>query len=74
LEETAYPYAHEGPAEQVVLDRFMSISFVASQPPAVRNRIEGDIRRLIAGTPALSGPGSTAFPYITRLYTCRKTH
>ncbi|RVU34968.1 class I SAM-dependent methyltransferase [Hwanghaeella grinnelliae] len=73
LEETVCPYAHEGPAEQVVLDRFMSISFIASQPLAVRNKIEADIRRLIGQTPALSGPAPAAFPYVTRLYTCRKT-
>ena len=73
LEETSIPYFHEGPPDRVVLDRFLSISFVAAQPPDIRRTIETDIRALIARTPALSGPGPAVFPYNTCLYTCRKT-
>ncbi len=72
LNETSIPYAHEGRVEQIVLDRFMSISFVAAQTPEIQRSIEAGIHDLITRTAALSGPGPASFPYNTCLYTCRK--
>jgi len=34
LRERHFPYAHTGPAEQVILDRILSVSFIAALPPA----------------------------------------
>lgn len=41
-----FEHAHVGPFEEVVMDRFRSVSFIAAQPAEVRGRIEAELRRL----------------------------
>lgn len=72
ITERRDPYPHTGPAEDVILKRSLSISYVAAQPEKVRGDIEEKIRRLIAETPELSGKQQVIFPYETYMVAFRK--
>lgn len=69
LAERRFPHAHVGPAEAVIVDRTLSVSFVAALPEAGRAGVAAAVRALIAGTPDLSGP-TVAFPYETAAFHC----
>ena len=64
--------AHIGTAEQVVLRRTLSVSFIAGLPAEQRDEVERDIRAFIARTPELAGGGEIAFPYETSMYAYRR--
>jgi SAM-dependent methyltransferase len=70
LEETAMPHEHVGPAEHVVVDRTMSISFIASMAAEPRAAFEAELRQLVAETPALQGE-TVRVPYTTFAYLAR---
>lgn len=70
--ERRVSHAHIGTAEDVMIRRTLSVSFVAAQPEAVRNEVEARVRALIDKTPALAGRKEIAFPYETRMFTYRK--
>ena len=72
LHERAFPHAHAGSPEQVIVDRVASVSFIAALPDAQRARVLEEVRRLIESTPELSGRASVAMPYVTRAYWCRR--
>lgn len=65
LEETRIPHGHTGPAEQVIVDRILSVSFIAALPPDERERLASRIRDLIGSDPALAGKAEVTFPYVT---------
>lgn len=65
LEETRLPHGHTGPAEQVVVDRILSVSFIAALPRDEQERLAGRIRALIAAEPTLAGRAAVTFPYVT---------
>jgi SAM-dependent methyltransferase len=64
--------AHVGTTEQVVIQRTLSVSFIAALPAEQRAQVEREARALIARTPELAGPGEVAFPYETRMFAYRK--
>ena len=70
LEETCFPHQHVGTARAVILDRTLSVSFIAALPEAERARVEERLLALIATHPALRGRESVAFPYRTHAYRC----
>jgi len=70
LEQRRYPHAHVGPAERVVVDRVLSTSFIAALSAAERDKVAGEVRALIAATPALAGRAELAFPYETPAFAC----
>ena len=70
LRERHYPNRHAGPAEQVIVDRILSVSFIAALPPARQNDVVSEIRALIATTPELAGKSEVAFPYDTAAFSC----
>ena len=72
LEETIFPYVHVGPAEQVIVDRVRSVSFIAALPPDEHQRVVDELRQIIAHTPALAGQPTVTFPYRTMAFSCRK--
>ena len=72
LRERHFPNAHTGPAEQVILDRILSVSFIAALPPAGQNGVAAQIQALIAATPELAGNGEVTFPYDTAAFSCTK--
>lgn len=64
--------SHVGTAEQVVLARTLSVSFIAALPAEQRGEVERDVRALIARTPELAGGGDVVFPYETSMFVYRK--
>jgi hypothetical protein len=61
-----------GPAEQVIIDRILSVSFIANLPADEHAKVEAQLRELIAHHPALAGLGDVVFPYRTDAWHCRK--
>jgi SAM-dependent methyltransferase len=72
LAERHFRNDHVGPAESVIVDRILSISFIAALAPAERDGVGEQVRALIAATPALCGKVTMAFPYDTAAFACRK--
>ena len=72
LEEAHFHYGHTGPAERVIVDRTLSISFIAALPKAERDSVAAEIRALIAATPSLAGKSEVTYPYDTAAYCSRR--
>jgi SAM-dependent methyltransferase len=72
LEETCFPHQHLGNPREVIIDRTLSVSFIAAQSEDVRERIAGQLRDLIDGHPDLRGRERIAFPYRTHAFQCKK--
>jgi SAM-dependent methyltransferase len=70
LAQTVYPYQHVGTAREVILDRFLSVSFIAALPPPLKEQVAGQLQTLVDTHPALRGRDSIAFPYRTEAYCC----
>ncbi|MFJ4344418.1 class I SAM-dependent methyltransferase [Pseudomonas sp. NPDC089401] len=71
-EPTSFDHTHVGSAETVIMDRFLSVSFIASLPPAEKAEVTQQLRELIQTHPALRGQASIAFPYQTQAYLCHR--
>lgn len=72
LVETRFAHAHVGPPQQVIVDRFMSVSFIAALPDRDRAEVRAQIEALIADHPALRGQDTVHFPYATLAYHCER--
>ncbi|HEY4973245.1 MAG TPA: class I SAM-dependent methyltransferase, partial [Steroidobacteraceae bacterium] len=68
LQETAFSYRHRGAVQQVVVDRVLSISFIAALPAAERAQVAAMLHALIADQPQLRDSAAVEFPYLTRAY------
>lgn len=73
LVERHFPHGHAGTPERVIVDRVLSVSFIAALPAAERERVAGRVRAVIAATPELAGRDDVTFPYETAAFCCRKT-
>jgi hypothetical protein len=71
-ELTCFNYSHSGPAETVIMNRFLSVSFIAALPEAEKAVVTEQLRELIKTHPALRGRDSIDFPYQTQAYVCRR--
>jgi SAM-dependent methyltransferase len=71
LQEQHFPYEHIGSPEQVILDRTLSISFIAALPAAEKAHVAAQVRTLIDSSPSLAGGQNVAFPYVTAAFHCR---
>jgi hypothetical protein len=56
----------------VILDRTLSVSFIAALPEAERAGVAESVRDLIARTPELAGRSEVTFPYRTHVYWCER--
>jgi len=72
LELSRFSYQHVGPPDQVIVDRFMSVSFIAALPPAAQAEVRQQLQDLVAQHPALRGQSTVAFPYQTEAYLARR--
>lgn len=72
LTKQQFTHAHIGCPEDVIVNRFMSVSFIAAQDEPTRSKIETEIRTLITNDPALRGKDSVFFPYVTECFWCEK--
>jgi SAM-dependent methyltransferase len=69
LERTSFAYAHRTTPEGVV-DRVLSISFVATLPGDDRARVADEMLRILATDPATAGRAEIVFPYRTDVWVC----
>jgi ubiquinone/menaquinone biosynthesis C-methylase UbiE len=65
LRETCFPYQHIGTPQQVIVDRFLSVSFIAALRDSERSKVAQQLAELIASHPELKGRVTIAFPYET---------
>jgi SAM-dependent methyltransferase len=72
LHERVAAHSHTGTAEQVIVERTASTSFVAAMPENERLHLLDRVRALIDSTPDLAGKANVAMPYVTRMYWCYK--
>lgn len=72
LAERVFPHHHAGSPEQVIVDRTLSISFIAALPLARQEEIAAQLRALIANTPELAGKAEVSYPYQTAAFSCRR--
>ncbi|MBS0506248.1 MAG: methyltransferase domain-containing protein [Proteobacteria bacterium] len=72
LAETSLPHEHVGPPQQVIVDRFLSVSFIAALPEARHAQVRAEIEALVATHPQLRGREVVRFPYTTRAFACRR--
>jgi ubiquinone/menaquinone biosynthesis C-methylase UbiE len=72
LEESSFPHEHVGPPHVVVIERFMSVSFIASQPADVNAAIRRELEQLVATHPTLRGRETVSFPYRTLAFHCSR--
>ncbi|UOP09988.1 class I SAM-dependent methyltransferase [Pseudomonas palleroniana] len=71
-ELTCFPYQHVGSPQEVIMDRFLSVSFIAALPDAEKAKVSAQLQALIDTHPALQGRDSVAFPYQTQAYVCHR--
>lgn len=69
---TRLPYTHSGPPEQVIVDRVMSVSFIASLPESEQDIVRAKLRAVVESDPALQGRDVVSFPYSTAAYCCER--
>jgi SAM-dependent methyltransferase len=67
LETFRFRFEHEESIEQVV-DRAVSVSFVALQPVEVRERLAEEVRAFLSQAPETRGRATVRFPYRTEVY------
>ena len=72
LKQRMFSYQHVGTAQEVILDRFLSVSFIATLAPNENAQVAEQLRALIASHPALRERDSIAFPYRTEVYWCTR--
>ncbi|MBC3963035.1 class I SAM-dependent methyltransferase [Pseudomonas simiae] len=71
-EVTCFPYSHAGSPQEVIMDRFLSVSFIAALPDAPKAVVTAQLQALIDTHPALKGRDTVAFPYQTQAYVCHR--
>lgn len=72
LKEASFEHAHEGDLQTVVVDRILSVSFIASLPLEEREKVETQIKDLASTYPELTR-APVRFPYHTLAAWCRKS-
>ncbi|MGC2399277.1 MAG: class I SAM-dependent methyltransferase [Acidobacteriaceae bacterium] len=65
LRERQFTHRHTGPAEKVIIDRILSVSFMAALPAAEQEVITARLKDVIASYPELAGKAEVTFPYKT---------
>ncbi len=65
-----FVHEHVGRPQEVIVDRFLSVSFIAALSPQRKADVERQLRELIATHPALRGRDRLALPYVTEAYCC----
>jgi SAM-dependent methyltransferase len=73
LEETVLSYRHRGSARRVIVERVLSVSFVAALPEADRKHVAQSLDALIASHAELKDAASIEFPYRTHAYCSTRT-
>ena len=72
LAERRFSHAHTGPPEKVIIDRILSVSFMAALSPEQRADVTSQLKNIIASYPELSQKAVVTFPYETLAFFCTK--
>src|ERR1700733_6993297 len=72
LREKRFSNTHTGPPEKVIIDRIMSVSFMAALPPDQKEHAISQLKEVIATYPELAGKAQVTFPYETLACSCIK--
>lgn len=72
LREQRFSNRHTGPPEQVIVERILSVSFIAALPPDERERVTAQLRNVVATFPELAGKTQVTFPYETLAVVCTR--
>jgi SAM-dependent methyltransferase len=72
LREHRFSNTHTGPPEKVIIDRVMSVSFMAALPPDQQEHVISQLKEVIATYPDLAGQAQVTFPYKTLACYCIK--
>ena len=72
LQEQCFFNAHAGPPARVIVERVLSVSFIAALPADERDRVRSKLEALIAATPELLGQSIVTVPYTTHAFACKK--
>ena len=72
LRESHFPHLHTGDPEQVIVDRVLSVSFIAALPRPQQHVVAARLHDLIATTPALRGQEEVTVPYETVAFSCER--
>jgi len=72
LDEIRFEHVHTGPAERVIVDRSLSVSFIAALPDDEQARVRQALHALVDGEATLAGRAEVVFPYETLAYRCVK--
>jgi SAM-dependent methyltransferase len=67
-----FQHEHVGPPERVIVDRVLSVSFIAALPVADREQVAAAVRHLITSHPDLAGRDVVTYPYRTLAFSCRR--
>jgi SAM-dependent methyltransferase len=69
---SCFNYSHSGSPDTVIMNRFLSVSFIAALPAAEKALVTDQLRELIGTHPALRGRETVDFPYQTQAYLCHR--
>jgi SAM-dependent methyltransferase len=72
LREKHFSHSHTGPPEKVIVDRILSVSFMAALPIEQRERVTSQLKEVIAAYPELAAKAEVTFPYKTLACFCTK--
>jgi len=72
LREKRFSHRHTGPPEQVIIERILSVSFMAALPPDQQKQVTSQLRHVIETYPELAGKSEVTFPYETLACVCTK--
>ena len=65
LREKRFPNRHTGSPEKVIIDRVLSVSFMAALSTDQRELVTSQLKEIIATYPELAGKAQVTFPYET---------
>lgn len=71
LQQTIFRHSHVGSPQEVIIDRFLSVSFIAALAESEKMEVKERLQYLIQTCPVLGGD-EIAFPYATEAYVCSK--
>jgi SAM-dependent methyltransferase len=72
LREKHFTNRLTGSPEKVIIDRILSVSFMAALPLEQKERVTAQMREVIATSPELAGKTMVTFPYETLACVCNK--
>jgi hypothetical protein len=72
LIETRFSHHHVGTLDEVIMNRFMSVSFIAALAPDERARVASELASLAATHPDIAGREIIDMPYVTQAFYCTR--